>query len=151
MSCWCASPGAHFGEPRVFLDLDPPALIVGQVPMEGVELVARHLVEQGFDEGHGLDVPGAVEHQAAPGEAGAIFDAYKRQALGRPAVRRQQLKQTRRAMKQTCARGGDDAHAIAGDVQAVTLRTEIVGRHALEADQRPAMRQSKAGTARFRG
>ncbi len=33
------------GEPGVLLDLDPPALIVGQVPVEYIDLVERKNVE----------------------------------------------------------------------------------------------------------
>src|SRR3546814_14794705 len=38
-------PRADAGELRVSIDLDPPALVVGEVPMERVELGARHAVD----------------------------------------------------------------------------------------------------------
>ena len=33
------TPGPDLGEQRIFFDLDPPALIVGQMPVEFVDLV----------------------------------------------------------------------------------------------------------------
>ena len=36
---------SHFGEFRIFLDLDSPSLVVSEVPVEGVELVDLHNVE----------------------------------------------------------------------------------------------------------
>src|SRR3546814_18867781 len=38
-------PRADAGELRVSIDLDPPALVVGEVPMERVELGERHAVD----------------------------------------------------------------------------------------------------------
>jgi hypothetical protein len=43
------SPGSDLGEPRVALDLDPPALIVGQVQVEDIALVKGNEVDE--DEG----------------------------------------------------------------------------------------------------
>ncbi len=58
-------------EARVFADFDAPALVVREVPVEGVEFVPGHPVEHGLDELDGLEVAGGVEHQAAPGVCGA--------------------------------------------------------------------------------
>ena len=43
-------PGADLGEARVLLDLEPPPLVVGQVQVEGVELVEREEVDDLLDE-----------------------------------------------------------------------------------------------------
>lgn len=37
------TPGPDLGEQRIFFDLDPPALIVGQMPVEFVDLVQREM------------------------------------------------------------------------------------------------------------
>ena len=43
-------PCAGGGETRVFLDLDPPALVVGEMPVEGVHFVQREQVDVLLDE-----------------------------------------------------------------------------------------------------
>ena len=68
------APGADLGQPRIALDLDAPALIVGQVPVQGVELVQREQVDELLDELLGHEMPGNVEHHAAPGEARRVLD-----------------------------------------------------------------------------
>src|SRR2546427_7328202 len=39
------APRAHLGETRVLLDLEAPPLVVGQVPVEAVELMERREIE----------------------------------------------------------------------------------------------------------
>ena len=67
-------PRADFRELRIFLDLDAPAVVVHQVPVERVHLVQRHGVEQLLDLGLGEEVAAHVEHQPAPAEARIILD-----------------------------------------------------------------------------
>ena len=67
-------PGPHLGEARILPDLQPPALIVGQVQVERIELVEREEVDDLFDE-LGWIVPAChVEEDAAIGEAGRVVD-----------------------------------------------------------------------------
>ncbi|CAM3661088.1 hypothetical protein STAL104432_27240 [Streptomyces albus] len=68
-------PGAGPGEARIAVDLDAPALVVGQVEVEDVELVGGEQVEDAQDTVLGQEVPGDVQHQAAPGVAGRVLDA----------------------------------------------------------------------------
>src|SRR5690606_19568282 len=58
---------------RVLRDLDPPALVVGQVPVQYVELVPGHRVDQLLDLVDRLEVPCRVEHQPAPGKARRVL------------------------------------------------------------------------------
>jgi predicted ATPase len=44
------APGADAGEARIAADLQPPALIVHEMPVQDVQLVQRHPVDQLFDE-----------------------------------------------------------------------------------------------------
>ena len=66
-----AAPGPDAGQLRVPLDLHPPALIVGQVQVQAVELVQRQQVDQRADLRAGEEVPGGVEHHPTPGKPGA--------------------------------------------------------------------------------
>lgn len=68
------TPGPDLGEQRIFFDLDPPALIVGQMPVEFVDLVQREDVDVGL---HVLDreeMAADVEHRPAVGERGLVAD-----------------------------------------------------------------------------
>ncbi len=68
------APGALPGELGVFLDLDSPALVLGQMPVEAVHLEFRQQVDVPLDEILGHEMPAAVEVQPPPGKAGDILD-----------------------------------------------------------------------------
>lgn len=65
---------AHLGQAGIFLNLDTPALVLGKVPVETVDLVhgeyvdhVLHLVDAEYVASH-------VEHEAAVGEVGLVVD-----------------------------------------------------------------------------
>src|ERR1039457_6775064 len=60
------APGADFSQFGIFFDLDPPALVLCQVPMECVELMKRHEIEKPFDIGDVAEMPADIQHQSAP-------------------------------------------------------------------------------------
>ena len=69
------APAAALREQRILLDLDSPALVVGQVPMELVDFIECEHVEQLLHLIHREEVARAVEFHAAPFEAGLVGDA----------------------------------------------------------------------------
>ena len=71
-----APPRAHLGQPRVAVDLYPPALVVGQVEVEHVQLVEAGEVDQPQDEVLGKEMPGDVQVHAPPGKAGGVVDLH---------------------------------------------------------------------------
>lgn len=75
------APGAHFGEPGVALDLDAPALVVGEVEVEDVQFVGGQQIEHAQHAVLGHEMPRHVEHQTTPAEARAVLD------LGEPDLR----------------------------------------------------------------
>ena len=89
------APRADLGELRVLLDLDAPALVVGEVPVEAVHLVAGQQVDVLLREFDRPEVPAGIEVHAAPFEAwpvsdgeaghGTRFDALLKQLDQRPA------------------------------------------------------------------
>src|SRR6185436_18558633 len=107
-------------EARVFADLDAPALVVGQVPVEGVEFVPGHPVECRFDELDGLEVAGRVEHQAAPGVGRGVVDGLCRDACHTFACG-QQLPEGGCSVKETSTGGGLDLNAVGCDMKSVSL------------------------------
>src|SRR2546430_12279468 len=82
------APGAHLGEPRVLLDLDAPTLVLGEVPMEDVELVQREEVKMLEHELLRHEVTTDVEVTPAPAEARTIFDLDARDGPREAAHRR---------------------------------------------------------------
>jgi hypothetical protein len=66
--------GADFGQQGIFFDLDPPALVFRQVPVEIVHFMQGDIVDESFDEFDGKEMPADVEVQAAPGKAGIVVD-----------------------------------------------------------------------------
>src|SRR3546814_5944743 len=54
--------GADLGELRVLLDLEAPALVLGEVPVEGVQLEDRHDVDVLLDELDREEVARSEEH-----------------------------------------------------------------------------------------
>src|SRR6266536_3400947 len=71
-------PRPHPGQLGVAADLEPPALVLGEMPVEGVELECRHDVDVFHDEGDREEMPADVQVQAAIAEAGAVGDACRR-------------------------------------------------------------------------
>ena len=71
-------PAADLREAGIAVDLQSPGLIVRQMPVEHVELVPGHLVDEAADPGGGLIVPGAVQHHAPPAEPRRVGDLHTR-------------------------------------------------------------------------
>ena len=74
------APRADLGEPRILLDLDAPALVIGEMPVEAVHLMEREEVDVLLHELLRHEVPGDIEVRAAPREARAIRDPDGRNA-----------------------------------------------------------------------
>ena len=70
-----AAAAADPGQARVFFDLDPPALVVGQVPVKNIQLVHRHRIQKPVEELDRRKMPAHIEHRPPPGKSRAIRDA----------------------------------------------------------------------------
>src|SRR6185312_16618032 len=66
---------AHALQFGITFALDANALIVGQMPVQNVELDGGHAVERALDLGYGLEVTAHVDEQSAPLEARRVGDA----------------------------------------------------------------------------
>ena len=69
-------------------DLETPGLVVGEMPMQHIELVQRHRVDEAANEIRRLVVARRIEHQAAPRKARRIRDVDGGKRERRAAVRR---------------------------------------------------------------
>ena len=139
--------GGHGLQTRILGHLHAPALVVGQVPMETVHLVICHHVEHALYLVDGKEMAGAVEHEAAVGEARTVGDGAGRGGIGRDAgvgffghdVARQEHLQRLESIEIACRRGGLDRDAFGshrelvafgaiGVVAAVQARHAALGR-----------------------
>ena len=84
---------------RVLPDIEPPALIVDEVPVEAVQLVPRQRVEERADFLLGEEVRGAVQQHPPPGESGLVPDVQAGQLRG-VRVQRQQLRKALQAVEE---------------------------------------------------
>jgi hypothetical protein len=71
-------PRADLGESGVGVDLDPPALVVGEVEVQHVQPVQGERVDQPEYELLRHEVPGDVEHHPAPSELRRVGDPHGR-------------------------------------------------------------------------
>ena len=111
-------PGGDVGQGGVFSDFDAPSSSVGQVPVEAVELVARHEVELTFDELLVAEMARDVEHEAPVTEARGVHDRDGRNAA---AVVPGQLCERLESVEQPCGIGGRERDLCAGDVETVAF------------------------------
>ena len=115
------APRADLGQARIFRDLEAPALVVRQVPVQHVELVQRHPVQVAPDELRRLQVARAVEHESAPWEARGVLDVDGGQRERALPHRRRQLPERDGAVQQAgCVARGDRGVAGVG-VDAIRL------------------------------
>ena len=70
--------GAELLQLRKTLALDAKTLVVGEVPMEDVQLHGRHAVQIALDHFDGHPVPRDIQMQAAPGKARMILNVDNR-------------------------------------------------------------------------
>ena len=125
------APRANAGEPGIFFDRQPPALVVHQMPVEDIELLHGHAIKIALDKFFALKMPRNVQHHAAPGKARPVFNPHARRLPGhfRHDVRginfrRQQLQERLHAVKQPRRLRRPDNHRRRGDRQLVAFRAQ---------------------------
>ena len=74
-----SAPGTDAGKLGVLLNLDPPALVLGQVPMQDVHLVIGEQVDVALDELLVHEVPPAIEQHPAPLIPRIVANTHARQ------------------------------------------------------------------------
>ena len=68
----------HFSKLRILLDFHTPALVFGQVPVEGVDFHHGHHVDLALHFFYGHEMTAWVAHQATVVETRSIFDSHAR-------------------------------------------------------------------------
>jgi len=118
---------ADLGEARVLLDLEPPPLVVGQVPVEGVQLVEREQVDVALDHFRSEKMTGYVEVQSPPAEAGLVFDRHAGHRQRRiRADAGQRLQDGLQGIEHSGRSGCFDRNLCRRDFQAISFRPEPV-------------------------
>ena len=122
-----AAPGGDFGQRGIGVDLEPPGFVLGEMPMELVQLVPGHDADQAADFRPGIELARHVEMGAAKGKAGFIIDG----AAGRPGEGRrivpcaaQHVAEGHEAIKQPGMGGGGDSGAIVAEGDFVGLAAQ---------------------------
>ena len=122
------TPGTDFRQPRVLLDLDAPALIVGEMHLQAVELVQSHDVDELQQVLFGQKVPSRIDQQPTPGETRTVGDpdtrhrpTHMRRRLLCKHRRRQQLPQRLNAVEQPGRLGGAKVDPLGGHVERIAL------------------------------
>ena len=73
------APPADLGQLRILPDLEPPRLVIGQMPLQRVELVQSHGIDEALDELWRLKMPRRVKHEPSPCETRRVADLHCRQ------------------------------------------------------------------------
>ncbi len=73
---------ALLGEQRTALDLYSPALVLGQMPVEAVDVVQGQHVDMTLQRVHAEDVTRHVKHVATIGKTGSVVDFHTGQSHG---------------------------------------------------------------------
>ncbi|CAM5227213.1 hypothetical protein STENM36S_07347 [Streptomyces tendae] len=139
------APAADLGEPGTGGHRHPPALVVGEVEVEDVQLVQREQVDVAPQIGHRLEVPGHVEHGTAPGVAGYVGDLHGRQLPRHPAHRPpgqgvvgHELPHRLHSAQEPGRAGGPQQGALGAHGQAVPLLAEA-GQRRVEGEHEGAV------------
>ena len=125
------SESANGGQFRISLDFDSPALIVGQVPMECVQLVNGHCVDELLHILFREKVSGRVEHRTTIGKTRMILNLDTRHfpfdgsLLGAINLGRKKLAKGLISIEQTCIGAARHQDAVFAHSELVAFRTEI--------------------------
>ena len=111
--------GSDFGELWIFFDFNAPTLVLGEVPVEGVELVKGEPVDEFLDVSDVKHVAANVEVHAAPAKAWAILDAAGGNRLF--AFERDQLEERLDAVKGASCVCADNLDAVGANLERVGL------------------------------
>ena len=124
---------ADFGQARILLDGQPPALIVGEMEMERVEFVECHGVDELLDKIQREHVTRDIEEQAAPAESRRVADAdagYQPSDIGlrriRQDLRGKQLPQRLHRMVETGPPAGADDSALRRNIQRIRFDSHFM-------------------------
>ena len=129
---------AHGRQLRERLDLEAPALVLREMPVQDVQLVEGHQVQDPQHLGLALEVAPLVQHEAAPREAGGVLNGqardlprHPRDRAARLGVGGEELAQRLQPVEDPGFVRGLQGDARRGDGQPVPLAPQRLRRPAL--------------------
>ena len=112
---------AYFGEFGKALDFNAPALVVGQVPVKGVDVVKREHVDEALHRVGGEEVARHIEVSAAVREAGFVSDRHSRKNDIVLACLGDSLAQGLHTVECACGGGAVNGYALGSDCKLIRL------------------------------
>src|SRR5206468_9996825 len=67
------TPGTDLSEPRILLDLDTPALVFGQMPVEVIHFMECDIIDIAFHKGYRHKMASDIKMQAPVGKAWVVL------------------------------------------------------------------------------
>ena len=128
-------PGCLACKFGIALDLQPPACGVGEVQVEGIELVMGHRINLLLDGGFVEEMARDVDHQSPPRIAGLILNLAARH----PSSGITELTQRLKSIEESCARGGGESYALRGHREPVSLLADGLGGEAQRQTHAPGI------------
>ena len=117
-------PGGDLGQPRIGWHLDPPPLVLGEMPMKRIELVQRGEIDESFHLVLGEEVPADIEVNSTPAKARAIDHLAGRDS----SFIVDELKQRLHAVEQPGASGRRQRDSRALDIEPIVLVPQVFAR-----------------------
>ena len=114
-------PSLGGGDLREDFGFHAPSRIVRQMPVEGVELVAREEIQLMFEAFDALEVAACVVHETADGVTGRILNLRTRK---RRSLRGGELGQRLARIENARRAAARHANGLRGDAEAVTFRRQ---------------------------
>ena len=126
---------SYTGQFRIFLDLNAPSLVFGQMPVEFVHLVIRHHVQYALDFIHREEMTAYIEHISTVLELRCVINVHHRQNKSRDIrifhsshdTRRQQFLQTLESIVKAAGCFCFNSDILLRDFQLISFRTQIIG------------------------
>ena len=110
-----------FVQTRIFLNLDSPALVVSQMPMESIHIMKRHHVQISFHLIHSEKMTADIEMRTPIMEFRSILDSSSRKLF----CHRKALSQCLRSIENTCRRPSRNPHTILADLHSVPFGIQV--------------------------
>src|SRR5688572_16792522 len=112
---------SDLGQARILFDLDPPALVVRQMPVKVVELVLRHQIDVLLDEIDRHEVARDIEMHATVLETVYIFDLDDRYRRRSFSPDREKLAESLYGIKESGAASRRELSTVCSDTKCVTV------------------------------
>ena len=72
------SPGSDFRQFRIFLDFNPPALVITEMPMKSIQFICRHYIKIPLDLIYTEEMPGNIQMHTSICKSRFILDGNAR-------------------------------------------------------------------------